>query len=247
MSIIKTFLCVLTMVLSSNWALAEKISLATVNWQPFYGDDLPENGFFTAIAREAYKRAGYELVVDFLPWKRALEEARKGKYDGLLGAYYSEDRAKTFYYSDIVHTNDEVFIQNIGRGIEFNQLEGLKRYKIGAMRGSAQLEELRSKGFDVDETTDDVQNLKKLAADRVDLIIMGRQQFYYQLNNSSELAGLKDNFELINPPFKSFELFCAITKKRPDGAEITKKFNAALNEMKSDGTIQAILSRFNQQ
>ena len=45
---------------------------------------------------------------------------------------------------------------------------------------------------------------------------------------------------------KSYELFCPITKKRPDAREIVSKFNTALKEMKADGTYDAILTRFGQ-
>ena len=39
----------------------EKLTFSTLNWEPFYAEKLPENGFFVAIAREAYKRAGYDI------------------------------------------------------------------------------------------------------------------------------------------------------------------------------------------
>lgn len=240
------FFLALTLQLFTSTSLAEKLTLATVNWQPFYGEDLPESGFFAAVAKEAYKRAGYDMDVKFLPWKRALEEARKGKYDGLLGAYYNEDRANTFHYSDVVYTNDEVFIQNAGRGISFSNVDELKRYKVGGMRGAAQMGELRSMGFDIEETTDEFQSLQKLAADRVDLVIMGQQQLHYQLANNAKLKDMENSFEILSPPFKSYDLYCAITKKRPDGDEITRKFNAALKDMRADGTFRSILERFGQ-
>ncbi len=225
---------------------ANTLNLTTVNWEPFYGEGLKENGFFAAISREAFKRAGYDITVKFLPWKRALESARSGKFDGLLGAYYTDDRAKTFYYSDVVHQNDEVFVSVKDRGISYTQLNQLKQYKVGGMRGSAQMDELRSLGFDIEETTDNIKSLLKLSSHRLDMVLIGRQQFNYLLQNENELRSLQGNLEAIEPPFKSFNLYCTITKKRKDGDEIISGFNQALSQMRNDGTFQAILKRFGQ-
>ena len=227
-------------------AVSETISLATLNWQPFYGEDLPENGFFSALCREAFKRAGYEMELHFMPWKRALEMTKKGKYDGLLGAYYNDKRAESFYFTDPVSNNEESFIQKKGKGIAYTTLDDLKPYKIGGLRGSAPMAELLEQGFKAEETNDEIMSIKKLNADRLDLVIIGKQQFYYALSHDETLASLKEAFEVIEPPFKSYGLFCPITKKKAEGNEIVKKFNQALKEMKSDGTYDKILARFGQ-
>lgn len=240
--------CLISMfiLLGAGSAFCETVTLATLNWQPFYGENLPENGFFAALSREAFKRAGYDMELKFMPWKRALEMSKKGKYDGLLGAYYNEDRANAFYFTDPVSQNEEVFVQKKGKGISYSQLEDLKKYKIGGLRGAAPLVELKEKGFDVEETNDELMSMKKLDAARLDLLVIGKQQFYYHIGNTDDLKQFKGSFELIEPPFKSFDLFCPITKKRAGGDEIVKKFNQALQEMKADGTYDEILKRFGQ-
>ena len=48
------------------------------------------------------------------------------------------------------------------------------------------------------------------------------------------------------PPYKSSNLYCPISKKRMDGKIIIKKFNEALKDMKADGSYDAILKRFGQ-
>lgn len=230
----------------SSTSMAEKLTFATLNWEPFYGENLPENGFFAALSREAFKRAGYDLELEFMPWKRALELAKRGKYDGILGAYYNKDRTESFYFTDPVSQNEEVFIQKKGRGITYSNLDELKKYKVGSLLGSAQGKELGEMGFSVEDAPDEIMNLKKLNAGRVDLFVLGKQQLYFKLKNVETLKPLQDAFEVLDPPFKSFDLYCPITKKRADGEEIVKKFNAALNEMKSDGTYNKILERFGQ-
>lgn len=230
----------------SGNVFSETLNMTSVNWEPFYGENLPENGFFPALAREAFKRAGYEITISFRPWKRALEMARKGKYDGLVGAYYNEDRANTFYFTDPVAESEEVFVQNKGRGIVYKNLEELKKYEIGGIRGSAQIDELRNMGFQTEVATNYIMNIKKLNANRFDLLIIGKQKLFYDLENHKEFKKFKGTFEILEPPFKSYDIFCLITKKRADGQEIVGKFNKALQEMKADKTYGKILERFGQ-
>jgi len=232
-------------IFTSN-VFAEKIVLTTVNWEPIYGENLPENGFFTALCKEAFKLAGYEMEVEFLPWKRALESARKGKYDGLLGAYISEDRLNTFYYTDPIYSNDEVFVQNEDRGITYTKVEELRRYIVGGRRGAAQMDELRAMGFSLQETTDYPQSLIKLNLDRIDLVLMGRSQLLYILEHEQKIKRLQGKFEIIEPPYKSFNLYSAINKKRPDGQQVVQRFNQALKDMKANGSYTDILKRFGQ-
>ena len=245
LKICRGFFCALLLV-KSTLAASTEITLATLNWEPVYGENLPENGFFTAITKEAFKRAGYDLKVKFLPWKRALEQSKKGTYDGILGAYYNEDRAKSFYYSDPVYQSDEVFVQLKGKGISYKTLQDLKPYKIGGVLGGAPSKELQSLGLNLEETVTTIQSLRKLNAKRVDLVVVGRAEFHYRLNTVEDLVKVKNKFDVIEPPFKSYQLYCPITKVRADGQEVVNKFNQAISEMKADGSFEAILSRFGQ-
>lgn len=240
--------CILAITLcSASWAAAKKtIKLATLNWPPFYSESLPENGFFTAISREAFKRAGYDLEVQFIKWDEALEEAKKGNFDGLLGAYHDDERAKSFDFTDPIATNEEVFFAKKGSGITFKNVEDLKKYKFGALKGGVQGKELRDKGLTVVDTDSDLENFEKLSQGGIGLYLFGKQNFNYQVATSTEWKPLKDSVEMIEPPFKTYEMFCALTKRMPDSGRIVEQFNKALEEMKADGTYGEILKRFNQ-
>ncbi len=52
------------------------------------GKDLESHGFMTELIIEAFARVGYDATVKFLPWKRALESTKSGKYDGLFTVWY---------------------------------------------------------------------------------------------------------------------------------------------------------------
>ena len=227
-------------------AFGESITLATLNWEPFYGEKLPENGFVAALSREAFRRAGYELNIKFMNWNRALELSKKGKFDGILGAYYSEERAAHFVFPAPVSQNQESFIAKKGAGITFAAVEDLKSYKIGGLLGSAPIAELKKAGLRIEATADELSSLKKLNAGRIDLAVMGRQNLNYAMANQDGFKELNGAFDILEPPFKAYDLFCPITRKRDDARAIADKFNTALEEMKADGTYDEILTRFGQ-
>ncbi len=52
------------------------------------GKDLEGHGFRTELIIEAFARVGHDVTVKFLPWKRALESVKSGKYDGLFTVWY---------------------------------------------------------------------------------------------------------------------------------------------------------------
>ena len=225
---------------------ADTISLATTNWEPFFGEELPENGFFAALSREAFKRAGYEMKIRFLPWKRAMVMAEGGQYDGLLGAYHNDQRAEKFHFTDSIFQNDTVFIQKKGRGITYTKIEDLKRYIIGTHRGTGAETELLQKGMNIDSVTDNIMNLKKLYSNRIDLLIMSKPAFYYKIYNIEELKQYKGGFDIIDPPYKRYEIYNAISKNTDGGEKIVSRFNNALRSMKEDGSYDKILDRFKQ-
>lgn len=244
----KVIACILAITLCcASWAAANKtIKLATLNWPPFYSDNLPENGFFTAISREAFKRAGYDLEVQFTNWNEALEKAKEGGFDGVLGAYHNEERAKLFDFTDPITTNEEVFFAKKGSGITYKNVEDLKKYKFGALKGGAQGKELRDKGLTVVDTDSDLENFQMLNQGGIGIYLFGKQNFNYQVANSPEWKSLKNSVEMIEPPFKTYEMYCALTKVMPDSEKIVEQFNKALQEMKADGTYEEILKRFDQ-
>ena len=99
-------MCQLTAAGDMAFSQDKKVTLATDPWPPYYGPDLENQGYFTEISRAAFQRAGYQLVVEFVPWKRALKMAKTGKYDGVLGAFYNDERTQWFTHLFRAHLRD---------------------------------------------------------------------------------------------------------------------------------------------
>ncbi len=67
----------------------EPLSLATLEWAPYVGKDLPDRGFATEIVTEVLGRSGYGVDITFMPWVRVLRRVARGEADALYPACMS--------------------------------------------------------------------------------------------------------------------------------------------------------------
>ena len=238
------FFIQLSTIFAATNSNAETLRLTTLEWPPYYGVSVPENGFFVAIVREAYRRAGFETEVTFLPWKRALETTRRGHYDGLIGAYWTPDRSKDFVFSNVVATNEEVFIKLKKTALASHDAADLNKYTVGALDGAAQSDALIGLGYNVTQISSYSGLLALLEAKRVQMILAGRAFISYELSKTAAGKDLLGRLTFMEPPFKTYKLHTVITRTRSDADPIVKAFNDALAEMHADGSYKAILDRF---
>ena len=238
-------LVVLSFASSRTNAEERTIVLATVNWEPMFGENLPKGGFYTEITRQAFQRVGYGLMVKFVPWKRALESARQGKYDGLLGAYYSEERTQDFEYSELVYVDQVVFFRRKGEPPStYQSLRDLVPYEIGVTTGLAYIDSLKEDepALKLREVNNTELNLKKLMIKRIDLFPSGKVYMLHMLQ--TKYPDWKDQIQTVSPPLKEEGLYNPISKKIPDHRTVVADFDRGLQMIKDDGTVKKILNEY---
>ena len=156
------------------WVLASfchaqqhKITGAGDPWPPFLSPDLPGQGVALEIVTEAFKREGYELTMNFVPWARAIDGVKKATgsgdgYDVLVGTWWTEERTKFLHYSESYLENRIKFIKRSGDDFEYNGLASLDNKKVGIIRGYGYGDEfLNAKNFTRPETSDLIKKLKE--------------------------------------------------------------------------------------
>jgi len=222
-----------------------KITLATDSFAPYYGPKLVNNGYFTQLVKEAFKRKGYELNVKFVPWKRALEHSKSGNYDGLLGAYSNEERRDFFEYSKKIDQTQIVFFTKKNRNISYDKLSDLSRYIIGVVRAYHYTKEFdkAKKYLHIFEANHLKHNIKLLIHDRVDLILGSKKVILSLL--SKHYPEHISQVKFITPILQSNKLYITISKKRKNYKKIITDFNEGLEEMIEDGTYDKILKSHN--
>ena len=224
----------------SSIAVSRDVTGVTVDWAPHYGKELKDGGALTVITKEAFRRAGHNANVNWIPWTRALKDVEEGKEDFVMGAYFNEDRNKTYIMSDPVYDVEVSLVGLESNGIKtYNSLQDLQQFTFGISRGYANSEEFDSADYlnkDVAKGPD--LNIRKLFRNRIDFAVGARDILAYEAKTQNFNTSL---LTFLSPPLQSNALYLMASRSIPDGEEIIAGFNRALNEMRADGTFQDIL------
>ena len=153
---------------------AREIRLASLDYPPYSSSRLQEGGTLVALSRAALELHGHSLVVDYMPWARVLLELQRGNYDGALPLWPNEivdlglNSSRPLVYSEM-----GFFIRRDSPLLGL-PLEDLKGLRIGIVRGYAYPKRLLT-GVIPEEAASDISNLRKLAARRIDLVLLERE------------------------------------------------------------------------
>lgn len=232
----------LLMIFTGNaYSQGKVVTLASLDWEPYIGSKISNNGYCAQIAVEAFKRSGYTVKIAYLPWERAVKESEAGNYDGLFPEYFDESRKVKFVYSDSFPGGPVGLMKRKDKAITFKKLQDLKPYTIGIVRGyintaefdaASYLKKTQSEGDDV--------NIKNLYNKQLDLIFI--DQYVAQYIIKTQFPSYASELEFIKPALEKKSLYIAFSKKGKDSDAKRKAFNDGLKAMKADGSLQRIVS-----
>lgn len=221
---------------------AKMIRLSASEFPPYMGETLLAQGVLTEIVFESYKRMGYEVIIEFKPWARALEEAELGEYDGIYGLWHRPEREEWFLFSDPIMANEVGFYKRVGEEIPFAEMKDLEPYVVGVVRGYVNPPEFEAvTTIKRDEAVDDAMNLNKLCHNRIDLALVERGVGIFVLN--SQLPECQDKLEWMGAVLTSDPLYLGISKKTAGASTKIADFNEGLKLLTADGTLQEILTK----
>ncbi len=230
-------------------AWAEDLRLVTGELPPYATHERADDGIALHIVRKAFANAGSTVSYTFKPWTRSLEEARAGQWDGT--AYWGKNPSRDvgFLISDNVLTEQWVFLyrQRTEGGEQFNwdSLADLKGQRIAAVQSytyTPEFWEMQKAGtLKVELAQDDLGNLRRLVAGRVDLAVIERNVACYLMNahfTAAEVAGLRAHPKLLTNQFTTHLM---LSEKLPQSAQRMKAFNQGLAQLKKTKDYAALL------
>lgn len=234
----------LSLAIASMYVQAKDVVLAALEYPPHYGEHLDNYGPLIEIIVSAYAEEGLEVEVLFLPWSRALIWADEGRVDGIVGAWYTQERTKSFLYSKPIYPNKMIFYKSANSDIAFTTFADLKEQNrvIGSVRGYAHVEGLEESGVMIHYVNNDIQNFKLLERQRIDLVSVDKDYGAYVLA-SPELSKIKDKVEPINKVLQVKQQHLIISKKTKLAQQKLTKFNQGLAKLKERGGIAAIMKK----
>ena len=180
---------------------AETLTLTSLDWPPYSGKSLPDQGASIAVVKAAVEAMGHSLKVEFYPWSRTVHLAKT--YKKIVG-YFPEYKfdSTDIIFSDKIGTGPLGFVENVADPITWSSLNDLKSYKIGVVRGYVNTVEfdamVASGEIQADEAKSDALNLKKVATKRVPLAVIDSNVLTYLVSNTTSLKQY-DKTLVMNP------------------------------------------------
>jgi len=236
---IKVLLPVVLVLLTAVPAVGKSIDLATLRWPPYVSPEVKQNGVVAEVVREAFKEVGISSSIEFLPWKRVLNESIEGTYDGIFPAYYSQSRGDSFLFSEPIVTSPLAFYRREGQDITFDSLQDLEQFQIGVVMGYMNTRKVdRAEYLTKEPARNDLINLRKLLHRRIDLTIIDKHTARYldrtQFTGSNQLT-------MMEPLINWLRLYAAFPRRSDHSQQLREQFNHGLAQLRRTGEFDEIL------
>ena len=220
---------------TTSFAGEKHITATTEPWPPYMGHRLVIQGFLPEILVEAFEQVGYTVTVEFQAWAKALADVKKGEKDILCGAYYTQEREAFLAYSEPIAEVQDVLFMKAGRNITYQQLNDLKPYKIGVVKGAAHGKEFDAADFlNKEEVTHSEQNIRKLLVDKIDLMAGPGDVIKFIIKR--DFPQFVDKIKVIHPPLSTNKIYFGFSKKGARHPELLNAFSKGLRRIKNNGT-----------
>lgn len=212
------------------------IRLTSLEWPPYSGEGLRNQGASIAVARAAAEAMGHTLEVRILPWARAVATA-KDSNSGVVGyfpEYHSDEVAEAFLLSDSIGSGPLGFVEARGAPVAWTGLGDLKDHTIGTVRdyvNTAEFDQLAGSGaLKVEAVNDDATNLRKVATGRIPLAVIDRNVMGYLLANDASLKPHAGKLQFNARLLEDKQLYIAF-QRTPAGAEAARVINEGLKKI----------------
>jgi polar amino acid transport system substrate-binding protein len=194
-------------------------------------------GIATDKVREAMERAGVDYSIEMLPWKRAYDSALKRPDACVYSTTRTPEREPLFKWVGPTDIAQWVLVGRADRKLQIHNLEDARGLRIGTYNGDARDAYLRSRGFTLDYTTNDLSNPHKLQLGRIDL-------WAASLRSGSTVLARYGYDKKIVPllVFNEIGVYLACNRAVPN--EVVARLNSAFDAIARDGTGQRIESSY---
>ncbi len=224
---------------------AETVRMLANTSPPYADNKLPEQGLALELVSHVLERAGYDADIQIEIWSRAMEGVRIGLYDALATAWYSDERAKDFIFSDPYLESQLILVSVRSNPVMVRDLSQLQGRRLGVRSDYAYGIDFASiPGLVLVEENHLIQNLMNLLNGRVDVVIGDQRTVALQLNEY--LQGQAHKFEVAPVVLPGRSRHVAASREIAGSQAMIDAFNKALAETRKDGSHAAIVRKWDE-
>ena len=223
---------------------AQMLNIGTAEWRPW---QIVEEGRLTGITsdilHELARRTGYGMNIRPLPHKRLMIEFENQTIDmePTVNPLWRENQRSISVYTTPYYITCDIIIVGKDSGIKGKSVHDFEGLSLGCGLGyyypEGFQEAFENGEIHREDNPVSEKNLLKLALKRIDGIIVDKIQSKYLFKKSGVNP---DDFEIAYQ-FQPSKLSLRLHKHKQD---LLPTLNSALEKMKSEGTIERIVSKY---
>lgn len=236
---------VLLALLGSGAHAGQELRLLANTSPPYADAALPEQGLALELVRHIFARTDYQPEITIENWSRAVEGARLGVYDALASVWFTEERGRDLLFSEPYLQSDLIILKLRSNRRPYASLEQLAGSRLGVRRDYA---------YGVDFSAipnltlvqEDLlaSNLLNLLNGKVDFVIADQRSANMQLHEL--LRDRIPEFQVLEIELPTVARHVAAARSWAGHGAMIEAFNKALASAREDGSLEAIISRWDQ-
>lgn len=228
---------------------AKTITIAADIWCPINcAPDGPELGVGIDVAKKIFEPLGYTVNYVIEPWARAMDDVRSGKVDAVVGANETDDPSLKFPQHSISQITDTFYTRKDSL-IEFKGMYSLIGKRVGVITDYGYndkiknfIEENRHIPGAIQEVGGEdalPQNIKKLLAGRVDIVIESRIVMDYALKRMKLEGEIKQIGSI-----PQGAVYVAFSPALPESKERARIYDQGYTKLKASGALREIYAHY---
>lgn len=234
---VSSALCLALLCLPAMAAEEKSIQLASLEWLPYVGASLPEQGLSSFIAASALKRLGQQFKIAYFPWKRAMQVgSTNAAFAGYFPAYYTKERALNCHFSQALGSSSIGLAYLKSNPLQWESVDDLSQ--LGASLGvvfaysnGERFDTLVKQGrIHIESSASDQLNLRKLMMGRVRAAVVDEAVLRYLLKTDPVLSTYSNQIVFHPRPLAELKLYICF-QRNAQGLANKTAFDQALQEL----------------
>ncbi len=220
------------------------LRFATLEWPPYISRELPGNGYVAHLLREVFGSAGYRVELVFLPWQRAINALSDTAFAGYVPEYFDQTISnRQCLFSEGFPGGPLAFVHRTGRNIALAPLEEMRHLRFGVVAGYVNYREFDDADYLLkDDAPDDLHNIRKLLAGRIDMIIGDAMVIQYLYRTHVTPGG--NDLTILRPYLEDKPLHLCVNPRHPAAKDVQKIFADGLETLRRSGRLQQMYDEF---
>jgi polar amino acid transport system substrate-binding protein len=223
-------------ILAAEPAALPVLKIVSLDWPPYTGANEPGQGSATVTLRRVFLRLGYQLDVEFMPWSRAMLEAKRpqSSYIGYFPEYPIDD--PQVQLSASIGSSELRLIQHVDNHFAVNSVLDLLHHAFFVVKDYVNTPELdrliAQRKLKPQLSLSDKNSIQKIAYKRGELAVIDAKVFQHLISHDTELLATVQGKVRLHPfVLGQQSLHVAFNKQHPSYPKLLQQLNAELSKL----------------